>query len=176
MGMQSALFGWKALSKTILFVKHPGEWRRTAATSNATLDLWRVLHDRGHPLMIAYLLRRHPVWANCRLRIFALQPSGDQGEPLQNELRQALNDVRISADVIETVHMECTASELGSFFGAEERYMGDGIRLGRQGRNRKMSTFTYDTAARGAPPPKLTQQVRQKVVRELHTKIVESQG
>ena len=59
---------------------------------------------------------------------------------------------------------------------AEERYMGDGIRLGRQGRNRKMSTFTYDTAARGAPPPKLTPQVRQKVVRELHTKIVESQG
>ena len=117
--MQSALFGWKALSKTILFVKHPGEWRRTAAMSNATLDLWWVLHDRGHPLMIAYLLRRHPVWANCRLRIFALQPSGDQGEPLQNELRQALNDVRISADVIETVHVECTAAELGSFFGGK---------------------------------------------------------
>ena len=54
--------------------------------------------------------------------------------------------------------------------------MGDGIRLGRQGRNRKMSTFSYDTAARGAPPPKLTPQVRQKVVTELHTKIVESQG
>ena len=62
------------------------------------------------------------MWANCRLRIFALQPSGDQGEPLQNELRQALNDVRISADVIETVHVECTAAELGSFFGG--KYLG----------------------------------------------------
>ena len=112
-----SLHGWKALNKTVLSVKHPGEWRRTAATSNPTIDLWWVLHDGGHPLMIAYLLRRHAVWSSCRLRIFALQPSGDEGEPLANELKQALLDLRISADSVEVVHVRCTAPELGAFFG-----------------------------------------------------------
>ena len=67
--------------------------------------------------MIAYLLRRHAVWSSCRLRIFALQPSGDEGEPLANELKQALLDLRISADSVEVVHVRCTAPELGAFFG-----------------------------------------------------------
>ena len=112
-----SLHGWKALNKTVLSVKHPGEWRRTAPAGNPTIDLWWVLHDGGHPLMVAYLLRRHSVWKACRLRIFALQPSGDEGEPLANELKQALLDLRISADSVEVVHVRCTASELGAFFG-----------------------------------------------------------
>ena len=215
-----SLHGWKALNKTVLSVKHPGEWRRTAATSNPTIDLWWVLHDGGHPLMIAYLLRRHAVWSSCRLRIFALQPSGDEGEPLANELKQALLDLRISADSVEVVHVRCTAPELGAFFGgvsvllpacccllllpaaaccccccccccasaahhlpcplalvaaAEERFVGDGIRLGRRGRNRARSVVSSGYGG-GGMPIKLTPAIRTKVVSELHEKIIEHQG
>ena len=62
------------------------------------------------------------------------------------------------------------------FLAAEERYVGDGIRLGRRGRNRARSVVSTGYGGGSSLPMRLTPAIRSKVISELHEKIIEHQG
>ena len=39
-----------------------------------TIDVWWLIHDGGILVLLPYLLQRHRVWRECKLRIFAITP------------------------------------------------------------------------------------------------------
>ncbi|KAF4668794.1 hypothetical protein FOL46_001811 [Perkinsus olseni] len=43
--------------------------------SGTTMDVWWNIGDGGWGIMLAYLFRKHPVWRDCRIRVFHIVDS-----------------------------------------------------------------------------------------------------
>lgn len=39
---------------------------------SGTIDVWWVVHDGGLLILLAFLLKQHKVWRDCRIRIFTV--------------------------------------------------------------------------------------------------------
>eukprot|EP01059_Diplonema_ambulator_P014276 TRINITY_DN25147_c0_g2_i1.p1 TRINITY_DN25147_c0_g2~~TRINITY_DN25147_c0_g2_i1.p1 ORF type:complete len:436 (+),score=180.45 TRINITY_DN25147_c0_g2_i1:457-1764(+) len=66
------------------------------------VDLWWIVHDGGIELLMAFLLRQHPVWKRCELRIFTIIPAEDDTDSLAQALSKEL--ARLKIDAILIVH------------------------------------------------------------------------
>eukprot|EP01059_Diplonema_ambulator_P014273 TRINITY_DN25147_c0_g1_i1.p1 TRINITY_DN25147_c0_g1~~TRINITY_DN25147_c0_g1_i1.p1 ORF type:complete len:1241 (+),score=290.42 TRINITY_DN25147_c0_g1_i1:126-3725(+) len=66
------------------------------------IDLWWIVHDGGIELLMAFLLRQHPVWGRCELRIFTIIPAEDDTDRLAEALSKEL--ARLKIDAILIVH------------------------------------------------------------------------
>jgi potassium/chloride transporter 4/5/6 len=42
------------------------------AVVTGTIDVWWIVQDGQMILLVAYLLKQHPVWNACQIRLFAL--------------------------------------------------------------------------------------------------------
>ena len=89
-----------AFEKAVVALK-PGteEFPTCSEPLKGTIDIWWVVHDGGLLLLLSHLLRTHPVWKNCRLRIFTAVDMTESPVLIQRALAQYLHDVRIEAEI-----------------------------------------------------------------------------
>jgi len=93
------------------------------AEYRGNIDVYWFNDDGGFTLLIPHLLKLHPVFAKCHLRVFVDVAPGADAEARAAEVRRLIDDLRISAAVF-TVNcdpnfpssslIEKMASELGS--------------------------------------------------------------
>jgi amino acid transporter len=113
-----ALLGCVALQKALVLIKGP--FPSSSLVSGRPIDVWWLVHDSGLPLLLPFLLCRHEVWSGCKLRLFVLQLSDDNGESLKHSLESHLRELRILAEV-NVVPVPWQAAEFCVLMGSEER-------------------------------------------------------
>ena len=79
----------------------PGEVGKGIVTSNsqATIDVWWIVHDGGLLMLLPHLLRQHRVWKHCRIRILTVAQVTDNFVQMREDLKQFLYQLRIDADI-----------------------------------------------------------------------------
>eukprot|EP00039_Didymoeca_costata_P006209 m.88294 g.88294 ORF g.88294 m.88294 type:complete len:942 (+) comp13158_c0_seq1:178-3003(+) len=77
---------------------------------SGTVDVWWIVHDGGMLLLVAFLLKKHKIWAKCRLRVFCIAEGDDNSIQMERDLVLFLKLLRIRADV-KIVELECTISD-----------------------------------------------------------------
>lgn len=85
-----------AFQKVMLITK--GSFPELTDRLDGTVDIWWVVADGGILLLLPFLLRKHKVWANCRLRLFVLDDDNDP-ETHERELEAYLRDFRLNIEV-----------------------------------------------------------------------------
>ena len=66
---------------------------------NGSIDIWWILHDGGLLMLIPYLLQRHKVWRDCKLRLFTVSLETDNSFEIKRNLIQYMAHLRIEAQV-----------------------------------------------------------------------------
>ena len=77
----------------------------TTSLSQATIDVWWIVHDGGLLMLLPHLLRQHKVWKGCKTRIFTVAQVSDNSIQMKNELSTFLYHLRIDAE-IEVVEID----------------------------------------------------------------------
>ena len=72
----------------------------SAEPMRGTIDIWWVKVDSGLLLLLPFLLTKHPKWAHCKLRLFAVISSADEAPgATKRRLEEYLKAQRIVAQV-----------------------------------------------------------------------------
>ena len=163
MQLLRVLLGCVALQKALLLIKGP--FPSSSLVSGRPIDVWWLVHDSGLPLLLPFLLCRHEVWSGCRLRLFVLQLSDDNGDSLKHSLESHLRELRIVAEV-NVVPVPWQAAELCVLMGAEER-----------SRQKTESTgVRFDRRRVQAIGGRLGTSARKKIATQLHQIMSEKSG
>ncbi|KAI9187760.1 hypothetical protein H9P43_002151 [Blastocladiella emersonii ATCC 22665] len=82
-----------------------------ALVAGKSVDVWWIVNDGPLILLVAYILRQHPVWRRSPLRLFAVAQAGGAEDPQHIEavLRAYLLLFRIPVDHVEVVLVPVTA-------------------------------------------------------------------
>jgi len=88
-----------------LLVAMGKSWPTSDDRLQTTIDVWwfaaSFAGDGGILLLIPWLLRWHPVWSQCKLRVFVISENTDPNETSTADTIEAyLRDVRIEAEVM----------------------------------------------------------------------------
>lgn len=118
--------------KALLLLKNPHLFPVKAPVRSGTLDVYWILHDGGILTLIPYLLRKHRVWRNTGLRIFAIAQLDDNSVAMKAALVETLNALRIE-------YVSAEVLELGNFDVSEFAYEKTVRMVERQNKLRKMS-------------------------------------
>ncbi|KAF4730175.1 hypothetical protein FOZ62_023630, partial [Perkinsus olseni] len=66
----------EVLKKTVILAKNFEDLQLyDKQPSGTTMDVWWNIGDGGWGIMLAYLFRKHPVWRDCRIRVFHIVDS-----------------------------------------------------------------------------------------------------
>ncbi|CAM9974315.1 unnamed protein product [Discosporangium mesarthrocarpum] len=98
----SMLRGAVSARKAVMVLKGAKELPTSVnpTESNETIDIWWVAHDGGLLLLVPYLLKLHPVWKRCSLRLFSVIVNpNDKPSQVERDVREYLDQVRIEASV-----------------------------------------------------------------------------
>ena len=92
------------------------EWAELAEipAEERQIDIWWRESETGElMLLLAYLMTRHDVWVNAKIRVLAPRQSGNSDESHIEALTAFLEQVRIEAEpvIIETDDMESVIRE-----------------------------------------------------------------
>lgn len=90
------------MRKALVAVKGDDDPALVSSTPmKGTIDIWWVRVDSGLLLLLPFLLTRHPKWARCQLRLFAVEDASDDHSATRVErLREYLAVQRIPAKLI----------------------------------------------------------------------------
>lgn len=58
------------MDKALVILK--GDEKFPSSKQKGTIDVYWVMHDGGILTLLSHLLRKHSVWKDCKLRIFAI--------------------------------------------------------------------------------------------------------
>lgn len=84
---------------------------------HGTIDIWWIVADGGILLLLPFLLSKHPVWARCRMRLFAVaDQTEDDAAQIKTQLETYVRDFRLNVEVY--VKMLEVAGEFGAQDGA----------------------------------------------------------
>ena len=65
-----------------------------------TIDVWWLIHDGGILVLLPYLMKRHRVWRECRLRLFAIAPKTFVDKAgTERRLKSFVESLRIEAEI-----------------------------------------------------------------------------
>lgn len=103
-----------SLDKVVMIIKGLSNFPSINERLHGTIDVYWVIHDGGVLTLISHLLRRHHVWRNCKLRIFAVAQMNDNSVEMKSNLVQSLHRLRIDA--------ECEVLEIGDFDVSQYAY------------------------------------------------------
>jgi len=70
------------------------------------IDVWWIIHDGGLLLLLAFLLQKHPVWQNCKLRVFTVARAAENSIAIKRNLTQLLYTRRIPFAVVDVIEMD----------------------------------------------------------------------
>jgi hypothetical protein len=82
--------------KSLIVVKFDDDFARVDTPQSGFIDLYWMGSDSGLILLLPFLLTRHPVWRNCKLRLFAVDPAL---AGRKTEVERYLSAMRIPASV-----------------------------------------------------------------------------
>ena len=99
MAFTNLLKGSLGAGKALILLK--GVFPSNSRRLKGWIDVWWFDHDGDLLLLIPYLLSRHKVWRQCRIRLFTTLREDDHNDANQVEatLTQQLKDLRINAEV-----------------------------------------------------------------------------
>ena len=66
----------------------------------ATIDLYWVVRDGGLMLLLAQVLMRSSPFRRCAMRVFVVSECADKSEPLRQDVKRFLYELRIDAEVV----------------------------------------------------------------------------
>ncbi|OQR87651.1 hypothetical protein ACHHYP_08420 [Achlya hypogyna] len=92
--------------KALLIAKSVEYYPSNDDVVKGTIDIWWILHDGGLLLLIPYLLRLHPVWRKCKLRLYSVVSVKEDADEIAARLADFLDGVRIEAEV-HVVPLSC---------------------------------------------------------------------
>ncbi|KRX26032.1 Uncharacterized protein T07_8186, partial [Trichinella nelsoni] len=71
---------------------------------SGNIDVWWLAHDGGMQVMLTVLLKKHRIWKNCKVRIYAVVNHGENLRTVHDQLKKWVYNLRIDAKV-EVVEM-----------------------------------------------------------------------
>jgi len=93
--------------KTVLVAKEGNVFARNGEMQKGTIDIWWVVADGGILLLLPLLLRRHKVWKNCRVRLFAvIDEKFENKDTIKNDLIKYCEEHRVSNVEVHTVALD----------------------------------------------------------------------
>lgn len=78
---------------------------------SGTIDIYYVVHDGGLSLLVAYLLQKHKVWRNCKIRCLTPAGQSQNNVKLHDTLKKHLYNLRIRAETKVVDFAESSATE-----------------------------------------------------------------
>ncbi|XP_064639994.1 solute carrier family 12 member 4-like isoform X3 [Lineus longissimus] len=79
---------------------------------SGTIDVWWIVHDGGLLMLLPFLLRKHKVWRNCKMRIFTVAQMEDNSIQMEKDLQMFLYQLRLDAEVAV---VEMTDSDISAY-------------------------------------------------------------
>eukprot|EP01135_Chromosphaera_perkinsii_P003038 Nk52_evm20s233 gene=Nk52_evmTU20s233 len=64
-----------------------------------SIDIWWVVHDGGMLLLLPFLLKKHKVWKQCKLRIFTVAELNDNSLQMKKDLEKFIFELRLEAEI-----------------------------------------------------------------------------
>ncbi|KAF0720013.1 Aste57867_621 [Aphanomyces stellatus] len=98
--------------KSIMVLKHLETFPTNDVVKKGSMDIWWVLHDGGLLLLMPYLLRLHPVWRKCSLRLFSIVSPQENATEIRKRLERFLESARIHAEIHVVEFSDSTISSL----------------------------------------------------------------
>ena len=85
----------------LVIVRGIQTWPQQNEKKRGWMDVWWIIKDGGLLVLIGHLLRRHPVWARTKLRLFLVAEQHDQDadKVVKDEVEKLLYQLRIQATV-----------------------------------------------------------------------------
>ncbi|XP_003378005.1 amino acid permease family protein [Trichinella spiralis] len=94
---------WDFLSSKSLIIPK-GHIPSLNETLSGNIDVWWLAHDGGMQVMLTVLLKKHRIWKNCKVRIYAVVNHGENLRTIHDQLKKWVYNLRIDAKV-EVVEM-----------------------------------------------------------------------
>eukprot|EP01135_Chromosphaera_perkinsii_P010877 Nk52_evm4s2273 gene=Nk52_evmTU4s2273 len=85
--------------KALIVAKGIDNFPESSERMKGHIDIWWIVRDGGLLLLTGYLLKLHPVWKGCKLRLFTVAEVTDNSLAIERELKQHLLHLRIDAEV-----------------------------------------------------------------------------
>jgi potassium/chloride transporter 4/5/6 len=87
------------LQKVMLVAKGGELLPNLQESLTGTIDIWWIVADGGILLLLPFLLKKHRVWHNCPMRLFAVARQEDDPERAKKELEGFVSDFRLNVEV-----------------------------------------------------------------------------
>merc|ERR1712112_248603 len=67
-----------AFQKTVMLAKDAHDFALNDECVTGSIDIWWIVNDGGHLLVLPQLLLRHAVWKNCKINLYATLSKGTE--------------------------------------------------------------------------------------------------
>ena len=88
-----------AAELALLVPKGVKNFPTNAERLSGTIDIWWIVHDGGMLMLLPFLLKKHKVWKNCKLRIFTVAEIHDNSLQMKKDLEKFVFELRLDAEV-----------------------------------------------------------------------------
>mmetsp|Transcript_52564 Transcript_52564/g.115284 ORF Transcript_52564/g.115284 Transcript_52564/m.115284 type:complete len:911 (+) Transcript_52564:19-2751(+) len=95
----STLQACGVFGKAVIIAKEGHSFPKSGKTMTAPIDIWWLTSDGGLLLILPFLLQKHQVWRQCRIRLYTVISTSDDPVEMKAQVQSYVDDFRLPLEV-----------------------------------------------------------------------------